>query len=152
MRLVQYAIAMYIVNMSASCWDTKMVGQFLMTTIKLLRDGFGWGIWFLWTSYLFGYMVPKKIKMWNVDGRRTKSDGNSSHGLKTRWANKPMRGVMSEFVVQKPISDDPTKSWDIEKYQSLFKRAKSLRNVNWILPVMIRYTYLCWKKNTDNAW
>jgi hypothetical protein len=25
------------------------------------------------------------IKMWNVDGR-TKSDGNSSHGLKAMWA------------------------------------------------------------------
>jgi hypothetical protein len=23
-----------------------------------------------------------------TDGRRTKSDGNSSHGLKARWANK----------------------------------------------------------------
>ena len=29
----------------------------------------------------------EKIKMWNVDGR-TKSDGNSSHGLKARWAKK----------------------------------------------------------------
>ena len=34
----------------------------------------------------------EKIKMWNVDGRttddrrRTKSDDNSSHGLKARWA------------------------------------------------------------------
>jgi hypothetical protein len=27
----------------------------------------------------------KKIKMWNVDGQ-TKSDGNSSHGQKARWA------------------------------------------------------------------
>ena len=27
----------------------------------------------------------EKIKMWNVDGR-TKSDDNSSHGLKARWA------------------------------------------------------------------
>jgi hypothetical protein len=26
----------------------------------------------------------EKIKMWNVDGRRTKSDDNSSHGLKAR--------------------------------------------------------------------
>jgi hypothetical protein len=30
-------------------------------------------------------VVSEKIKMWNVDGR-TKSDGNSSHGLKARWA------------------------------------------------------------------
>jgi hypothetical protein len=31
----------------------------------------------------------EKIKMWNVDGR-TKSDDNSSHGLKARWAkNQP---------------------------------------------------------------
>jgi hypothetical protein len=30
----------------------------------------------------------EKIKMWNVDGRRTKSDDNSSHGLKARWAKK----------------------------------------------------------------
>jgi hypothetical protein len=29
----------------------------------------------------------EKIKMWNVDGR-TKSDDNSSHGLKARWAKK----------------------------------------------------------------
>ena len=29
----------------------------------------------------------EKIKMWNVDGR-TKNDGNSSHGLKARWAKK----------------------------------------------------------------
>ena len=36
----------------------------------------------------------EKIKMWNVDvrttddGRRMKSDDNSSHGLKARWAKK----------------------------------------------------------------
>jgi hypothetical protein len=30
----------------------------------------------------------EKIKMWNVDGRRTKSDDNSSHGLKARLAKK----------------------------------------------------------------
>ena len=39
----------------------------------------------------------EKIKMWNVDGRmtddgrRTKSDDNSSHGLKARWAKKDKR-------------------------------------------------------------
>jgi hypothetical protein len=38
----------------------------------------------------------EKIKMWNVDGRttddrrRTKSDDNSSPGLKARWAKKPV--------------------------------------------------------------
>ena len=33
----------------------------------------------------------EKIKMWNVDGRLTKSDDNSSHGLKARWAKKLSR-------------------------------------------------------------
>jgi hypothetical protein len=36
-----------------------------------------------------------KIKMWNVDGQ-TKSDGNSSHGLKARWAKK---GNNSKWVM-----------------------------------------------------
>ena len=40
----------------------------------------------------------EKIKMWNVDGwttddrRWTKSDDNSSHGLKARWAKKKKKG------------------------------------------------------------
>ena len=37
----------------------------------------------------------EKIKMWNVDGR-TKSDDNSSNGLKARWAKKH-RPVVSHW-------------------------------------------------------
>jgi hypothetical protein len=58
----------------------------------------------------------EKIKMWNVDGRttddrwRTKSDDNSSPGLKTRWAKKYLIFVLFlevvtlSFVLQTSIS------------------------------------------------
>jgi hypothetical protein len=39
----------------------------------------------------------EKIKMWNVDGR-TKSDGNSSHGLKARWAKKDNNSKMGNGI------------------------------------------------------
>jgi hypothetical protein len=45
-------------------------------------------------------LVIRKIKMWNVDvrttddRRRTKSDDNSSHGLKARWAKKSAVNVV----------------------------------------------------------
>jgi hypothetical protein len=42
----------------------------------------------------------EKIKMWNVDGR-TKSDGNSSHGLKARWAEKENNSKMSNGIYLK---------------------------------------------------
>jgi hypothetical protein len=46
----------------------------------------------------------EKIKMWNVDGRttddrrRTKSDDNSSHGLKARWAKNTKKCMLYWYM------------------------------------------------------
>ena len=59
----------------------------------------------------------EKIKMWNVDGRtddrrRTKSDDNSSLGLKARWAKK--KNDMISPVWYSPTWDDGNLSTSAE--------------------------------------
>ena len=43
-------------------------------------------------------VYEEKIKMWNVDGRMTKSDDNSSDGLKARWAKKGNNSKMGNQI------------------------------------------------------
>jgi hypothetical protein len=45
----------------------------------------------------------EKIKMWNVDGRQTKSDDNSSHGLKARLAKKDWTCSFHENAMKKSV-------------------------------------------------
>jgi hypothetical protein len=94
-------------------WFSSFRGEYLKKISSPLFLFLAW--WPSWlevgiTGHIFGRGAPKdhSTKVWLqlsqwflrrrlkcemlTDVRRTKSDGNSSHGLKARWANKTTKG------------------------------------------------------------
>jgi predicted RNase H-like nuclease (RuvC/YqgF family) len=65
----------------------------------------------------------EKIKMGNVDGR-TKSDDNSSHGLKARWAKKKTLNTISNLTLRSYVEKLRDKIKQLQEENTLLRTEK----------------------------